>query len=163
VLEGEDPSSRLIHVREKVSGRDWWSFIQSRAVHDAEGRVEGVVSIWRDVTASRRREEELVLLSDAGLLLSSSLDYQPTLATLAALLVPRLADWCSVDLVEGGQLRSLAVAHADPAKVALAGELQAKYPPDPARDSGVYNVVRSGRSELYPEIPDELLARGARG
>jgi PAS domain S-box-containing protein len=162
VLAGQDPSARLIHVREKGSRREWWSFVQSRAVHDAAGHVEAVVSIWHDVTAARRREEELRFLADAGLLLSSSLDYQTTLRKLADLIVPRLADWCSVDLVEGSELRSLAVAHADPAKVALARELQAKYPPDPKRDTGAAHVVRTGLSELLSEIPDELLTRSVR-
>ena len=42
-------------------------------------------------------------------------------------------------------------------KVAFAREFRARYPPDPAEDSGLYGVLRSGRPELYPELPDELL------
>jgi len=38
-------------------------------------------------------------------------------------LVPRLADWCSIDLRDDCLLRNIAVAHADPTKAALAREL----------------------------------------
>jgi serine phosphatase RsbU (regulator of sigma subunit) len=79
---------------------------------------------------------------------------------LAQLLVPGLADWCAVDVVDANRRMNLvAVAHVDPGKVAYARELRRRYPPDPDEDSGVYGVLRSGRPELYPELPDELLAQ----
>src|SRR6185437_10815958 len=46
-------------------------------------------------------------------------------------LVPRLGDWCAIELLEGRELRLLSVQHVDPAKVSLARDLRAKYPPDP--------------------------------
>jgi signal transduction histidine kinase len=55
----------------------------------------------------------------------------------------------------------IAVAHADPSKVELARDLGRRYPPDPDATSGVPHVLRTGRSELYPEIPRELLDRAA--
>ena len=81
---------------------------------------------------------------------------------VAQLAVPRLADWCGVDIALEGtaSFKQLEVAHVDPAKVELARELNLKYPPDPQAPTGVPNVLRTGRSELYPEIPDELLAAG---
>ena len=94
--------------------------------------------------------------------LSESLDYEVTVARVAQLAVPVLADWCAVDLAAGGQRTPprLAVAHTDPAKVEMAKELDAKYPPDPDAATGVPNVLRTGRSEIYPVIPDELLVKG---
>jgi PAS domain S-box-containing protein len=161
VLAGEERSERLVHVRDRRSNRDWWSFVQARAVHDADGRLEAVVSIWHDATSHQRREEELELLADAGVLLSSTLDHEVTLRKLAELIVPRLADWCSIDLVEGDALRSLVVAHSDPAKVQMARLLRERYPPALSAETGATQVVRTGRSELYAEITDELLVRGA--
>nr|MBA3540504.1 response regulator [Deltaproteobacteria bacterium] len=73
------------------------------------------------------------------------------------------ADWCAVDIVlPGGTLpQRLAVAHVDPAKVAYAHELADRYPSDPDALTGVPNVIRTGQSELYPDIPRELLMRAA--
>lgn len=108
------------------------------------------------------RTSQLAFLADASAELASSLDYRSTLANVARLAVPRLADWCGVDTLQDGVLQRLAVAHVDPAKVAWAQQLQDRYPPDPDAESGVAKVVRSGVSELYPEITDEMLVAGAR-
>ena len=62
-----------------------------------------------------------------------------------------------------GQLRQLAVAHVDPAKVEWARELGRKYPPDPDDPRGVPGVIRTGEPEFIPEVTDELVAQAARG
>jgi PAS domain S-box-containing protein len=78
----------------------------------------------------RRLDEQRVdvrglrLLDDAGRALASSLDYEATLQRVAWIAVPRVADWCFVDLIDTqGVLRRVAVAHADPAQRALAGQI----------------------------------------
>jgi signal transduction histidine kinase/CheY-like chemotaxis protein len=94
--------------------------------------------------------------------LGQSLDYTTTLAAVARLAVPEIADWCSIHmLAEDGSIMPLAVAHVDPQKVALAEQLQAKYPPVIDAPTGVPNVLRTGTSELYREIDDELLSAAA--
>jgi PAS domain S-box-containing protein len=160
-LAGQGPSSLLVHVRDRSNGRDWWSQLAATPITGADGRLEGAVTIWHDVTAQRRREDELKFLVETGALLSSSLDYETTLTKLTEALVPRLGDWCAIELLEGEELRLLSVEHVDPAKVSLAWNLRAKYPPDPKVARGAYQVARTGRAELYTEIPDELLAAGA--
>ena len=111
--------------------------------------------------AQRARRE---FLARAGEALVSSLDYRTTLATVARLAVPELADWCSVELVEPGTTvpSQVAVVHTDPRKVQLARDLVERYPPDPNAPTGVPQVIRSGKSELYTEIPAALLEAGAR-
>jgi PAS domain S-box-containing protein len=109
-----------------------------------------------------QREVEVAFLAQASAVLASSLDYETTLRSLAELAVPQIADWCAVHILDGdGSVRELAVAHADPAKLELARELQRRYPPNPDEDSGVYKVVRTLEPEIWPEIPDELLAAAA--
>jgi PAS domain S-box-containing protein len=113
--------------------------------------------------AAQAAASRSTFLSEAGQILSSSLDYQLTLARVARLAVPGVADWCTVDLLdENGALERLAVAHVDPEKVAWAHEMQARYPPDPNAPTGVYNVLRTGKSELYSHVTDEMLVAGAR-
>ncbi|HET9956788.1 MAG TPA: PAS domain S-box protein [Polyangiaceae bacterium] len=128
-------------------------------IRNDRGAIEGVVLVFRDVSERKHEESRQAFLADATSVLAGSLDYEQTVAQVAQLAVPRLADWCAVDLIVEGERapRRLAVAHVDPAKVHLAKELNAKYPPNPDAPAGVPNVLRTGRSELYPEIPDELL------
>ena len=124
---------------------------------------ETLCAVAHDITERKRREEAQRFLAEVGATLSSSLDYRTTLVSVARLAVPRLADWCAIDIVEeDGSLERLAVEHEDPQKVQLAHELQERYPPDPEAPRGVMRVVRSGQSEFYPEISDEMLVTVAR-
>ena len=122
----------------------------------------GVAVIWKNTTDKKRAEERLHFLSRASAILSSSLDYRTTVSQVAQLLVPQLADWCGVQVLdERGTLRQLAVAHTDPEKMKWAWELDRRYPVDMNAPLGVPNVLRTGRTELYVDIPDEMLVAGA--
>ncbi len=124
---------------------------------------ETLCDVAHDITESKRREEAQRFLAEVGATLSSSLDYRATLASVARLAVPRLADWCAVDIVEeDGTLERLAVEHEDLQKVQLAHELQERYPPDPETPQGLLRVLRSGQSEFYPDITDEMMVAAAR-
>ena len=121
-----------------------------------------IVNNYRDVTERKRTEEAQRFMAEASLLLANSVDYEITLASVARLAVPHIADWCAVDIVaEDGTLQRLAVAHVDPAKVELAHELQRRFPYDPNAPSGTARVLRTGQPEFYPEIPEEMLVAAA--
>src|SRR3954471_6062476 len=108
--------------------------------------------------AQRRLAEDQRFVAQASELLASSLDYELTLSNVAALAVPEFADWCAIDMLErDGSLSRLAIAHVDPHKVQLAGELAEKFPPDPDAPYGVPNVIRTRRAELFSDITDDLL------
>jgi PAS domain S-box-containing protein len=108
--------------------------------------------------AARRANERLMFLSNATQLLAGSLDYDETVSTLARLCVPDFADWAGVDLLEsGGQIRQLVVVHEDPQRLAYAKDIRERFPPHIDEAQGLANVLRTGLSEFYPEIPVELL------
>ncbi len=102
-------------------------------------------------------------LADAGRILGSSLDSAATLRQIADLIVPGVADWCAVDLLDpDGRLIPLALAHRDPDRVRLVEELRTKYPADPEAEVGSYAVARSGQAMLIPVIDEERLIATAR-
>lgn len=101
----------------------------------------------------------LAFLAEASQSLASSLDYETTLASIADLMVPEMADWCTVDLLEGDQLRCLAVSHLEAEKAENARELRRRFPPRKELSAGVWNVLRTGMSELFSEINLEMLER----
>jgi signal transduction histidine kinase/ActR/RegA family two-component response regulator len=108
-------------------------------------------------------QRRAAFLAEASAVLTSSLDCNTTLDTIARLAVPTFADWCVVELVnEHHGSRTVSVAHCDPAKVELAWEMDRRYPPDPNAPRGPAQVLRTGQSELYPEINDALLVQSAR-
>lgn len=121
----------------------------------------GLVTLWKNITARRQAEEAQRYLSEASALLGSSLDYESTLHSLARLVIPDLADWCRVDMLqEDGSARLLAVTHTDPDKVKWAQQLATKYPPRMSDPHGLPNVLRTGKAEIYPDITEEMLAGG---
>ena len=74
------------------------------------------------------REDHARILLRVEAALATSLDYRATLKAFAWQLVPTLADWCLVDLIDPpGTVRRVAVAYADPGKSAL-GEVMARHP-----------------------------------
>ena len=127
------------------------------------GAVDGFVALVQDISAEQRRAETLQFLAEASAALASSLDVEETLRRLATLAVPRLADWCTIEMLQGEQRsEQLAVAHVDPAKVTDAWAMRERYPLDWSHRFGLPEVLRTGRSELYQEIPEELLGRAAK-
>lgn len=120
--------------------------------------IGGIVATYRDVTERRRAVQRERFLSEASALLASSLDYETTLQRVAEFAVPNIADWCGVDiLTDEGMLDTLAVAHVDPAKVALAREYQRRYRPDAVGSSAAMAVLRTGRPLLVPEVTKAML------
>jgi len=126
---------------------------------EACGQAIGRVDAAR---AAAERSRQLAFLARVSAELSRSLDYRVTLAGVARLAVPDLADWCAVDVYEGDRLTTLAVAHADPEKVEWAWELQRRYPPSEDTRNGAAEVARTGQSQLIDPITDEMLVAAAR-
>jgi signal transduction histidine kinase len=85
--------------------------------------------------------------------LTSSLDYDMALASIAELAVPAVADWCVIDLVdEQGHLRRVGAAHREPGKVAIMRELEQRFPVDCTDGLGVGYVARTGKAQLYRKV-----------
>jgi PAS domain S-box-containing protein len=105
-----------------------------------------------------RAHARSAFLAEASVILGGSLDHRRTLAKIARLIVPRLADWCSVDLVEAdGSIQSVAVAHVDPAKQKLVREYRKRFPPEPDAPGGVGQVIATGEPVMHAEVSRELL------
>jgi PAS domain S-box-containing protein len=157
LMAGEDSPPPLLTRSIRNDGEAFWLLTKASLYRDPSGSALAI-NIIEDVTEAKDAELRERFLAEAGQLLASSLDYQQTLERVARMIVPQLADWCGVDMLdEHGELQQVAVAHVDPAKVELARELRERYPPDMDAPYGVPAIVRGGPSELYSDIPDELI------
>lgn len=140
-----------------------WALDVGRPHADDSGAFVGYVGSVIDIHDRTQAEARSRLLAETGRLAERALDYEDTLARIAGLAVPGFADWCGVDVVQpDGEVRSVAIAHADPAKVRWAQALRERYPTAPDAETGVARVLRTGRPELYTSVSDDALAAVAR-
>lgn len=97
--------------------------------------------------AAEREERRAAFLAAVGQELAASLDYEQTIATLARLVVPNIAEMCVVDISEQeGTLRRLAVAHRNPEDEALhAGEVGSVRREIP---EALVRIMKSGQPAL---------------
>lgn len=137
-----------------------WLNARGHAVVDG-GRTVRIVGVVSDATEKKREAEQNRFLAEAGKLLVGSLDIEMTLRHVADLLAAHIADWCSVQMVEGGKLRTAVVAHRDPEKRALVERLMKEYPPDPEPTGVARTVLDTQKPVLLTQIPDELLEEAA--
>jgi signal transduction histidine kinase len=108
-------------------------------------------------------QRRVAFLADASALLASSLVYDTILSTITSLVVPRLADWCCLAIVnEDRSLHRCSLAHVDPAQMEMLHEMERRFPLDPAAQTGVARVLRTRQAQLYPAIPDAVLEASAR-
>ncbi len=157
LLGEEEPEPLLVRTRPHGDPSERWVRIKAAPVFGEGGTPVLAINVMEDVTEVQLAGEASRFLAEAGGILASSLDYRTTIGNVARLAVPRIADWCAVDMLEDGQIRSVVVAHNDPSKVQTALDYQRRWPVDPASPTGVPNVLRTGEPEIYPDIPDELL------
>jgi serine phosphatase RsbU (regulator of sigma subunit) len=105
----------------------------------------------------RREAERERFLAEASTILATPLDPRETLAALARTAVPRLADWCSVSMERDGEVETVALAHVDPEKVALAERFTRRFPSSLSDPDGVGAVIRTGTSQLASVVTPELI------
>ena len=130
--------------------------------YDADEVFRGYTGSCIDIDERRRNEEHQRFLSEATRILASSLDFHTTLASVARLAVPAVADWCVIHIMDDeGRLQREAVAHADPERVDSARDLGERFPFDPELESALDYVVRTGQPRVYSVITDEMLAESA--
>jgi signal transduction histidine kinase len=124
-----------------------------RAEHDARELIREHAARAVAEDAARR----LRFLLESTTRLAASLDYQTTLSALAQLCVAEIADWAIVYGVdESGVPQPIDVAHRDPARAALVGELR-RAALAPEGPHPVHAVLATRRPMLATPVRNELL------
>ena len=161
-LGGEDNPETVVRFRVRDTGEERWSAVKAAPIRDHDGNVVMAINVIEDITTHKRAELAQRFLARSADVLASSLDPDQLLVEIANLAVPELADWCSVEVeTDGGVLERKALAHVNPDVRERALDLARRYPPSPDSPQGVYQVVRTGQPELYPDIPDEMIRAAA--
>ena len=110
-------------------------------------------------TAAEASASRLRFLAEASAVLSSSLNSDATLATVTRLVVPVMADFAAVDLLEqSGTSRRLSTHHRDASKMEVVRRLQERFPDRPDAAFGVPKALRTRSADVGFDVPESLLA-----
>jgi PAS domain S-box-containing protein len=153
-------SARLMGDRREIAGlrKNGEEFPAEASISRLDSPTGHIYTVvLRDVTERKRAEETQRFLADSSAVLARSLDYRTTLAGLARLALPSLADWCVIDVLQDGRLLRIETAHCDPAYDADVQELK-RFPPEDARAHPSMTVIETGEPELIEDVSDSFLA-----
>jgi PAS domain S-box-containing protein len=127
------------------------------------GEPVAAVAVIEDVTERRRASERQDLLVRAGEVLDSALGVDARLERFARLLVPQLADYVKIELLEGsGGRRPVAIAHQDPEREALMRAWRERGTLGEAERVGMATTIATGEAKLTREIARDAVVASAR-
>ena len=157
-------------VRGETAGSIVFYYRAPRARHELELRVAmalghlaaAAISNAELYSEQRRTADRAAFMAEASACLSS-LNCEESLHRLAELAVPRVADWCAVDLREDdGSVRRLATS-GEPANDEVARELERAYSITSGDVSVIRRVLRTGDASLEPPGDDAGTSQYGRG
>ena len=152
-LAGGGGGEEVVRFRMRATGEERWSAVKATPIHNEDGYVTMAINVIEDITVHKRAERSQRFLSDSSALLGASLDPAEVLGQVATLAVPEVADWVAVHMSSDAGIELVALAHRDPERLRKAEELDREFPTPRDAPRGVANVLRTGQSELYPDVP----------
>ena len=143
-------------VRVRKGGSLFWAYVVLSALHDESGRLRGFAEVTRDISDQRHAEQSMAILADTSRLLAESLDSEQVLFTITHMAVPAFADGVAIHLRDPEGELYLGLYHAAKSELLVAiQDLKRKGAYRVAEPSR--RVMRTGRSELYPQVTPEML------
>lgn len=150
-------------ARHKDNTWVWLEATGTNYLHDP--LIHAIIGNFRNITerkqielALSREKERQRLLNEVSAALVSSLDHQFTLQEIAHLIVPAIADYCRIALVDNqGQIKEITASHIDPERVRLVQALYDGYKDISTPTHGLQKLLDSGQPELIPEVNGSVL------
>ncbi|AKL67059.1 SpoIIE family protein phosphatase [Streptomyces sp. Mg1] len=145
VFETGEPERFQVHGRPRRGARDKYWAVSVSPLRNLEGQVRHVQLVALDVTEQHRARERLALLNDVSAQVGSTLDVMRTAQEMADVAVGRLADFISVDLLDG-LFRGVEPRPSATGSVALRRAAQGSILPGTPE-----SVIQPGEVDYYPE------------
>lgn len=151
---GETFSPRHARFRHRDSTYRWIEYIATNMLEDPD--IGAIVYNLRDITEWKKAEEQKQFLEEASRILSSSIDYETTLNNIGRLIVPYLADYCRIVVVdEDRNIKEIAIHHRNPKEITLVKELYNAYTDGVSHTAGVGTLLETGNVEYMPRLTPE--------
>ena len=151
-----------VRLKDESSHDYKWFLCKGNPIPNKNGFVGQWFGTFTDINNSKQFFQSQIFLSKVGKELSSSLDYQKTIVKVADLAIPDICDWCSIEIIEDGVLKQIALSHINSLKLKQAQKISTLYPPQLEDDFGISQALRTGKSELLSLVSHEHIVKMAR-
>jgi signal transduction histidine kinase len=118
------------------------------------GFLKNKICLRRYLEEAEANADRAAFLSEATEVLNSSLDQDEVLQRIARLAVPKICDWCMIDILKPDETLERVVVHRDPQVERQARDLNRRFPPKAGDVGGSAEVIRLGKSQLVRNIPE---------
>lgn len=136
-----------------------WIRGKGKFSYNEKGEAIRLLGVNYDVTQRRKQEEFLRFKAEVSRLLMATLDADKAFNQICSLAVKYVADWCSVDMLEGNDFKLVAVAHKDPKKIEFAKKLRKKFPSTLETNKGLAQVIKTKQPLFVPKVTYEMTHR----
>jgi PAS domain S-box-containing protein len=144
-------------VKHKNGSWVWIEATGTNYLHDT--RIQAIVGNFRNITERKQHEERQQLLNSVSEKLASSLDQELTLQEIAQLIVPVMADYCRIAVLdEEHQIKDIVANHIEPEKISLVRELYEQYKDRFNSTYGLQRLLETGQPELITVVTPEIVA-----
>lgn len=134
-------------------------YAQTKAVPFTFRGKPAILAILHDITKQKQLEERQKFLEQISVLLGASIDYKTTFKNISKLLVPTIADYIRIIIVdEANKIEEVVAYHSDPKKQTLVKKLYAAYKDRSDVTYGVNRILQTGSSELIEKVTDQIVA-----
>jgi PAS domain S-box-containing protein len=130
--------------------------ISSTAYTDQAGEKRTYLFI-RNISPLKKKENLLAYLNTATETLARARDTKTALDEISKLIVPKFANWFSIDVLKDGELEELVLAHEDADMIQWARKYREAYPTDLSSDAGAAKVLKTGVPSFVPVITEEMI------
>jgi PAS domain S-box-containing protein len=164
VLAGA-PNEAKLKQQEEITDQEFkvisrkgenWLLVSSLVHADQNSNVQTYLFL-RDISKLKKKEKLISYLNQASADLAHMRDTQTALDKIAHLIVPRFANWLTIDRIKDNRLDLLVLRHADPDKIEWAREYRRKYPTDLNGNVGAAVVVKSGKPGFIPVVTEAMI------
>jgi PAS domain S-box-containing protein len=156
-LRGGASHSQIVRAISREEGHELWLRAKSRVVEGIDGEPLYSVTALDDVTELKETEFQQSVLVRLAELFSSALDYDEMAQRMAEMLIPQLADWCTIYALEpNATIVPVASAHADPGRLAKARQMESEYPLTITDEGGPGEVMRTGEPAFVANLGEAL-------
>ena len=143
-------------IKHKNGSWVWIEATGSNYLHDP--LIRAIVGNFRNITHRKQAEERQRILNEVSEKLASSLDQQITLQEIAQLIVPAVADYCRIAILdERQQIKDIAVSHIDPKQVSLVRELYEQYKDRANALTGLPKLLSTGQPDLISYVSESVI------